>query len=412
MKLNSTAGKTNPVLFFILLVAALGYFVDIYDLVLFSVIRVKSLQGIGISNPARLTSLGLLLLNIQMGGMLAGGFVWGIIADKKGRLTVLFGSILLYSVANILNGLVHDIYSFGVLRFIAGFGLAGELGAGITLVSETMSKENRGYGTMLVAGVGLLGAVVASLVAGRFSWRISFFVGGGLGILLLLLRVGVAESGMYSMLMRENVQKGSLRQLFSSGERVKKYLCCCTIALPLWFMVGILVTLGPEFGKVLHIQGAVSAGKGILWTYMGITAGDLLTGLLSQLWKTRKKVVALFLVFTGAGFIIYLNASGESLETYYWICFGMGASTGFWVIFVTLAAEQFGTNLRGTVTTSVPNVIRGSVIPLTALFQLLRTWLPFQHAALAVGLMTILLAFLGLSGLKETFGKDLDYMEV
>lgn len=410
--MKSTSGRLTPAVFFIVLVAALGYFVDIYDLVLFSIIRIKSLQGIGITNPSELTSLGLLLLNIQMGGMLIGGFVWGIIADKKGRLTVLFGSILLYSVANILNGLVHDIYSFGVLRFVAGFGLAGELGAGITLVSETMSKENRGYGTMLVAGVGLLGAVVASLVAGHFTWQISFFVGGGLGIFLLIMRIGVSESGMYKNLSHEKISKGNLGLLFSSKERIKKYLCCCSIALPLWFMVGILITLGPEFGKVLHIKGLVSAGKGILWTYMGITVGDILTGLLSQFMKSRKKVVALFLVFTLLGFVLYVNAFNQTLEVYYWICFAMGVSTGFWVIFVTLAAEQFGTNLRGTVTTSVPNVIRGSVIPLTAGFQLLKTWLPFQEAALAIGMLTILLAFLGLSGLKESFGKDLDYVEV
>lgn len=404
--------RINPAIYWIVLVAALGYFVDIYDLVLFSIIRVKSLQGIGITDAAEITSKGLMLLNIQMAGMLAGGFIWGVIADKKGRLTVLFGSILLYSLANILNGLVHDIYSFGILRFVAGFGLAGELGAGITLVSETMSKENRGYGTMLVAGVGLMGAVVASLVAGKFTWQTSFFVGGGLGIILLLMRIGVSESGIYTKLDADSSNKGNLKLLFSSGARIKKYLCCCSLALPLWFMVGILVTLGPEFGRVLHIQGSVSAGKGIMYTYIGITIGDVLTGLLSQQLRSRKKVVALFLVFTVISFILYLTAYHQNLETYYLLCSIMGISTGFWVIFVTLAAEQFGTNLRGTVTTSVPNVIRGSVIPITIAFQLLKTMMPVQTAAMGIGLFTIVLAFIGLSGLKESFGKDLDYLEV
>ena len=409
--MQTQVNSSNKAVFWIILIAALGYFVDIYDLILFSIIRIKSLRGIGITNAAELTNKGLLLLNLQMAGMLIGGFIWGVIGDKKGRLTVLFGSILTYSLANVLNGFVHDIYTFGALRFIAGLGLAGELGAGITLVSETMSKENRGFGTMLVAGVGLMGATVAYFVSSKFDWRISFFVGGGLGFILLLMRIGVVESGMFTKSAHAEVQKGSLKMLFGSSTRLKRYIFCFCTALPLWFMVGILITLGPEFGKALHINGIVDAGKGILFTYLGITLGDILTGLLSQLLKSRKKVLAIFLAFTLTGFLIYLFAYHVNLSTYYTICFFMGVSTGFWVIFITLASEQFGTNLRATVTTSIPNVIRGSVIPITYAFTLLKNFMPIQSAALIIGLITIALAYFGLSRLDETFGKDLDYLE-
>ena len=244
---NSNSNKNITLL---ILVASLGYFVDIYDLVLFSVIRVQSLKAIGVADDQMLT-VGVKLINAQMIGMVIGGVIWGILGDKMGRFKVLFGSILMYSLANIANGFVTEVNTYAVIRFIAGVGLAGELGAGITLVAESMSKEKRGYGTMLVAAIGLMGAVVAGLVGDKFHWQTAYFIGGGMGLALLVLRLGVMESSMYKNIAHKNVSKGNILMLFNNWSRFKKYINCTLIALPTWFVVGILITFAPEFGKAL-----------------------------------------------------------------------------------------------------------------------------------------------------------------
>ena len=394
----------------LIIVASLGYFVDIYDLVLFSVIRVQSLKGIGVADD-QLLSVGVKLINSQMIGMLIGGIIWGILGDKMGRLKVLFGSILMYSAANIVNGFVTDVNMYACIRFIAGVGLAGELGAGITLVAETMSKERRGYGTMLVAAIGLMGAVVAGLVGDEFQWQTAYFIGGGMGIVLLFLRLGVMESGLYKNMEHQNVSKGNFLMLFNNWGRFKKYISCTFIALPTWFVVGVLVTFAPEFGKALGATAPLSAGEGILYTYIGISAGDLLTGFLSQVFKTRKKIVIIFLFATLASVLLFLSAKGINTTTYHFICILLGLSTGFWVIFVTIAAEQFGTNLRSTVTTTVPNFIRGSVVLVTLSFQWLKVPFGIVNAALFVGIVTLVIAFIAVYNLEETYGKDLNYVE-
>lgn len=288
--------KQNKNVFFLVLVAALGYFVDIYDLLLFLIIKNKSLASLGVPTD-KLTQTGLSLMNWQMAGLLTGGILWGIIGDKKGRLSVLFGSILLYSLANIANGFATSIPVYAALRFIAGIGLAGELGAGITLVSESMSKEKRGYGTMLVAGIGLMGAVAAYIVGDLFEWRTAFFVGGGLGVILLLMRIGVFESGLFENMLKKDVSKGNFLMLFHK-KRFFKYLNCILIAVPVWFVVGILVGIAPDFGKALDAKDLLDNGKGVMFTYIGISLGDFLTGTLSQVFKTRKKIV-----FISASFI-------------------------------------------------------------------------------------------------------------
>ncbi len=402
--------SANRNVILLIVVASLGYFVDIYDLVLFSVIRVQSLKSIGVADD-QLLSVGVKLINAQMIGMLIGGIIWGILGDKIGRLKVLFGSILMYSLANIVNGFVTDINTYSIIRFIAGVGLAGELGAGITLVTETMSKEKRGYGTMLVAAVGLLGAVVAGLVGDKFQWQTAYFIGGGMGIVLLLLRLGVMESGMYKNIATTNVSKGNFFMLFNKWSRFKKYLNCTLIALPVWFVVGILITFAPEFGKAMGATEPLSAGKGILYTYIGISLGDLLTGVLSQVFKTRKKIVVVFLFATSISILVFLFSRGINANTFHWICVLLGVSTGFWVIFVTIAAEQFGTNLRSTVTTTVPNFIRGSVVLVTLSFEWLKMPFGIINAALIVGFTTLLIAFIAVYNLEETYGKDLNYIE-
>ncbi len=402
--------QSNKNIILLIIVASLGYFVDIYDLVLFSVIRVQSLKGIGVADN-ELLSVGVKLINAQMIGMLIGGIIWGVLGDKLGRLKVLFGSILMYSLANIINGFVTDVNTYAIIRFIAGVGLAGELGAGITLVAESMSKEKRGYGTMLVAAIGLLGAVVAGLVGDKFQWQTAYFIGGGMGLALLVLRLGVMESGLYKNIEHKNVSKGNMLMLFNNWSRFKKYLNCTLIALPVWFVVGILITFAPEFGKAMGATEPLSAGKGILFTYIGISLGDLLTGLLSQIFKTRKKIVVIFLFATLFSVLLFLFSRGINANTYHWLCVLLGISTGFWVIFVTIAAEQFGTNLRSTVTTTVPNFIRGSVVLVTLSFEWLKSPFGIINSALIVGITTLVIAFIAVYNLEETYGKDLNYIE-
>ncbi|MCC6866551.1 MAG: MFS transporter [Ignavibacteria bacterium] len=393
----------------IVIAAALGYFVDIYDLILFSIVRIASLKSLGISGDALLSD-GVMLLNMQMAGMLIGGILWGILADKKGRITVLFGSIILYSLANILNGFVTDIHQYSFLRFFAGIGLAGELGAGITLVSEVMSKESRGYGTTLVASIGIFGAVVAFLVTDLFDWRNAYFVGGGLGLLLLFLRIGIYESGMFKNIKNDNISRGQFHHLFTNQKRFIKYLKCIFIGAPIWFVVGVLMTFSDAFAKQLGIEG-VAPAKSVLFCYIGFIIGDLLSGYLSQYMKTRKKIIFYFIIATNILITIFLFFNYYGTFYFYTICLLLGTSCGYWAVFVTNASEQFGTNLRATVTTTVPNFIRGSVVPLTLLFHYLKDSVGIIYSAAIVASISLLLAYISVVSLEETYGKDLDYIE-
>ncbi|MFA6087754.1 MFS transporter [Mucilaginibacter sp.] len=393
------------------LVAALGYFVDIYDLLLFSIVRVPSLQSLGLKGQD-VTDNGIFLLNIQMIGLLTGGIFWGILADKKGRLYVLFGSIFLYSIANIANGFVDTVQSYAIWRFIAGFGLAGELGAGITLVAELMPKEKRGYAATIIASVGVSGAVAGFFIAQLFDWRTCFFIGGGLGLSLLFLRIGVVESGMFGKLEKTDVKRGDFFSIFKKG-RFLKYIRCILIGVPLWFVVGILITLSPEFGKILNVSGPVNAGAAVAWCYGGLVLGDITSGLLSQYLKSRIKVVYAFLFLSAASLCVFFLLHDISLMAFYATCLLLGYSVGYWVIFMTIATEQFGTNIRATVTTTVPNFVRGSVVPLSLLLKYLMGLFngSLIYAGVVVAIISLGLAFWALSYMQETFSKDLEYVE-
>jgi putative MFS transporter len=316
-----TAKNSKNVLFLVI-VAALGYFVDIYDLLIFSIVRVRSLHDIGVSD-ADMRTKGEFIMNMQMFGLLLGGIMWGVIGDKFGRIKVLFGSILLYSLANFANGFATDYNTYAIVRLIAGIGLAGELGAGITLVSETMSKENRGYGTMIVAVVGLLGAAAAATVA-KFGWQNAYFIGGGLGLLLLLLRVGTFESGMFKEAEQSDVKKGNFFMLFTDRKRFVKYLCCILIGMPLWFVVGILITLAPEIGKELGAPQMLSAGTGVMYTYIGLSVGDMFAGLFAQLTKSRRLTMLVFQLMSVVSVLVYLNAHGITEGQFIGICLFIG----------------------------------------------------------------------------------------
>ncbi|GAA4420587.1 MFS transporter [Nibrella viscosa] len=392
------------------IVAALGYFVDIYDLLLFSIVRIESLRALGVAE-SRVLEEGVFLINMQMGGLLIGGILWGILGDKRGRISVLFSSILIYSLANVLNGLVTSVDQYAILRFIAGIGLAGELGVGITLVAEILPKEIRGYGTSLVASVGMMGAVLAYFIADSFEWRIAYFIGGGLGLLLLLMRVSVFESGIFAAVKEKPVSRGNFFYLFTTRERFFKYLRCILIGIPVWFVAGILMTFSPEFGQALKLDTPIVAGKAVMWEYVGLTIGDLSSGLLSQYFGSRKKVVLLFMSLAGVLIAIYLFVPFQSATFFYGLCVLLGISVGYWALFVTIAAEQFGTNLRATVATTVPNFVRGSILLMAPLFLVLKDQFGILPGAGLLGLLTLTISLLGLWQMEETFGKDLNFLE-
>ncbi len=392
------------------LVAALGYMVDMYDLFLFSIVRIPSLKSLGLTGDSLLED-GIFLLNLQMAGLLIGGIVWGVIGDKRGRLSVLFGSILIYSLANIGNGFVTTMGQYAVLRFIAGFGLAGELGAGITLVAEILPKTIRSYGTTLVATMGVLGAILAYFVTYLFDWRLSYFIGGGLGLILLILRISVFESGMFEKLKTKNIKRGNLMMLFGDKTRLIKYVNSILIGLPIWFVVGILITFSPEFGKALGLSEPVEAGKAVMFAFAGQVVGDILSGFLSQYLKTRKKIILIFIILSFCFVLVYLLVPVTSVTIFYAICVCLGLCNGYWTLFVTVAAELFGTNLRATVATTVPNFVRGAVIPLTALFVIGKSYVGIVYSALIIGVLAFAVALLALRYLEETYSKDLDYTE-
>ncbi|WP_080241272.1 MFS transporter [Spirosoma rigui] len=391
-------------------VAALGYFVDVYDLLLFNIVRVPSLKDLGLSE-ADTSLIGGRILNYQQAGLLLGGILWGILGDKRGRLSVLFGSIITYSLANIACGFVKDPQVYAILRFVAGLGLAGELGAGITLVSEILPKELRGYGSSLVASVGLLGAVVAYFTVTLFDWRTTYFIGGGLGLGLLVLRVSVLESGMFKRVQQSGVSRGNFIDLFRGRERLLRYLRCMGLALPTYLVIGILATFGNEFGKALGIPEAIQPGRCVMFTYIGTVIGDLLSGVISQRFRSRRKAIGLMIGLTLVFVVIYLSGVIHTAPVFYGICVGMGFSIGYIAMFLTVTAESFGTNLRATATTSVANNVRATTLLTIPAFQAMKPAIGVLGAGAIVATLCFAISFWSLATIEETYGKDLDYSE-
>jgi MFS transporter, putative metabolite:H+ symporter len=408
-----TLQKNNSSIFSLaVIVAALGYFVDIYDLLLFGIIRLPSLTSLGLT-PEQAKITGENILTWQMLGLLIGGIIWGMMGDKKGRLSVLFGSIILYSLANIVNGFVQDATQYAIVRFIAGIGLAGELGAGITLVSELTPKEKRGVATSLVAGIGLTGAVVAFVMKENFHWRTCYFIGGGLGLLLLVLRISVAESGIYNQVKNTNVVRGNFFMLFTNADRFKRYLKSILIGLPTWFVIGVLVTFSNDFAKEFGIKEKVDPGKAIMYAYAAISIGDIVVGLVSQWLKSRKKALYIFYVITIVFIVLFFTAlKNGSAASMYIICAGLGFGTGFWAIFVTIGAEQFGTNLRATAATTIPNMVRGMLaVFILPLFKYVRSITDYVTGGWITAIIIMVITLIAAALIKETFHKDLNYIE-
>ena len=395
------------------IVAALGYFVDIYDLLLFGIVRIPSLEAMHI-NP---DTVGKSILNWQMAGLLLGGILWGVLGDKKGRLSVLFGSIITYSLANIACGFLPQINfmdkgaAYMLLRFIAGVGLAGELGAGITLVSESLPKNLRAIGTSIVAGFGLLGAVVANFtVELSGDWTIAYWIGGAMGICLLLLRVGVVESGMFHQIKQnDTVKKGNFFMFFTSKDLFLRYMKCIGIGLPTWFCIGILAMFANQFATALGITEEVKPGMAIMWAYIGISVGDLSSGFISHWLHSRKKAIFWMMFFTLIGVVLLLFSGVKTAKMYYFYCIWLGLGTGYWAMFVTVSAEQFGTNIRSTAATTIPNFVRGTVILMTLLFDYLKPTTNVIIAGAVVGIICFVIGIYATLTIPETHDKDLDF---
>ena len=399
------------------IVAALGYFVDIYDLLLFTIVRVPSLKGIGVdtANSDAMIAASTTVINWQMFGLMLGGILWGIMGDKKGRLSVLFGSIFLYSVANFCTGFVTTVPQYAAARFIAGLGLAGELGAGITLVSELLPKNKRGVGTSLVAGIGLFGAVAAYFtykLSG--NWQLCYKIGGGLGGILLILRISVAESGMFKQVQQSNVSKGNIFMFFPNATRFKKYILAILIGLPTWFVIGVLVNLSNQFATEFYGANNIDSGRSIMFAYAAIAIGDILIGLVSQYFKSRKKALLSFYLLCIAALALFFSPVNNSDIRMYAICALLGFSTGFWAIFVTMGAEQFGTNLRATAATTIPNMVRGALPLINLLFvDLFRKTYHWNltQSGIVTGCIVMAITLVAFAFTEETFHKDLNYVE-
>jgi len=406
--------RSLPLFNIIVIVASLGYFVDIYDLLLFGIVKNPSLMDLGITDESQLFSKGIYLLNMQMAGMLLGGVFFGIMGDKRGRLSTLFITISLYSLATIANGFVRNVEQYAWLRLIAGFGLSGELGVGVTLVSEVMSKESRGMGASIVSGIGIAGAAFGYLVAEQFNWRIAYWTGGGLGLLLLLFRIVVYESGMYEKVKTSNVKRGQFLSLFTSGIRFKKFILCILIGIPAWYIVSVLIINAPSFAKeALHISGEVKGSTSVMIHYMGASLGSFIFGFIMARLHSRKKTIILGVVMVAVFTAVYFLLIGASNSLMYITLFCLGIPMGgLWAVFITTTSEQFGTNLRATVTTSAPNFVRGATIPILFLLSVLRQYTnDLWFSGVMVGVLFLSVALIAAFFIPETYNKELDYIE-
>lgn len=414
--MNQPQNKPASIFNIAVIVAALGYFVDVYDLLLFTIVKKSSVLAVGATDTSLLIDSSK-IINWQMSGLLLGGIIWGILGDKKGRLSVLFGSIILYSVANFITGYIQTVDQYAWCRFVAGLGLAGELGAGITLVSELLPKNKRGIGTSLVAGIGLFGAVAAYFTF-RWTnedWRLCYKIGGVLGILLLFLRISVAESGMFKQVKETGVQRGNFLMFFNDAKRFKKYILAILIGLPTWYVVGILINQSDRFGKAMFNSTTIESGRSIMYAYIAIAIGDILIGLVSQYFKSRKKALLLFYSICAFALILFFSSFNSSDSRMYLICIMLGFGNGYWAIFVTMGAEQFGTNLRATAATTIPNMVRGALplinLMFLDLFQKNWQW-SLINAGIVTGIIVMLITFIAFYFTEETFHKDLNYTEV
>lgn len=407
--------KTFSIFSLPVIVGALGFFVDIYDLLLFNIVRKSSFRDLGVPEDA-MKDIGESIISWQMFGLTIGGILWGIMGDKKGRKSVLFGSILLYSLATIGNGFVQTVEQYTWLRFIAGLGLAGELGASITLTSELLPKEKRGIAAALIATSGVMGTITAYFVhnlSGE-NWRLCYFIGGGMGIALLFLRVGVLDSKLYDVTKNAQVKMGNFLMILNNQERFWRYMRCIFIGLPVWFVIGVMISFSDEFAKRFGIED-FDQPKALMLQYVALAFGDMGAGFLSNYLRSRKKTLLIYYGILSFFMILFFALKGGgSAFNMYAICMGLGFGSGISVVYITMSAEQFGTNLRATAAISIPNLVRGFLPLILVIFQYLRRDQMLNNyvtAAWVTGLFIVALGLWSVIKTKETFEKDLDYLE-
>jgi putative MFS transporter len=397
------------------IVGSLGFFVDIYDLLLFSIVRKSSFRDLGVA-ASDMKNIGENIISWQMLGLTIGGIVWGIIGDKKGRKNVLFGSILLYSLATFGNGFVTNIDQYTMLRFIAGIGLAGELGASITLTSELLPKEKRGIAAAIIATSGVMGTVTAYFVhyLSDENWRLCYFIGGVMGIALLFLRVSVLDSKMYDKAKNSHVKMGNFLMILMNRERFFRYLRAITIGLPVWYVVGLLISFSDEFATRFGIIN-FDQPKALMLQYVALVFGDMGAGFLSNYIKSRKKALLIFYGILSFFFILFFALKGGgSAFNMYLLCMGLGFGSGISVLYITMSAEQFGTNLRATAAISIPNLVRGFLPLILLLFKFLRGSSMLNNyvtAAWVTGVIVLAIGLVSVFFTHETFGKELDFIE-
>lgn len=415
MQQSSSNPANNRILNAAVVVSALGYFVDVFDLLLFGAVRVKSLTELGLTGQA-LTDASLTIQNWQMIGMFVGGIGAGMLADKAGRVRALFFSIALYSIATLLCGLAHSVEAYTFYRFLAGVGLAGELGTGITLVSESLPTHKRGLGTTIMAAFGMSGAVAAGSTSWLIAdWRVAYYIGGALGLALLVLRLSVSESHIFEKTRNMSaVARGNAWALFNNPNRFARLSKSALLGATTWFNTGILMLLAPEFGVAKGIPDPVSPALAVVWFHIGMVLGDAGSGLLSQWLKSRLRAMQIFLTLQVGAVLAYLFVPLTAASQLYPFILLLGFAGGFWAVFVTNASEQFGTNLRATAASTVPALVRILFVPIALAFQALKAPNMLGNtlwAAATVGLFFLALAFWASFNLEETFDKDLDYVE-
>lgn len=397
----------------VVIVSGLGYLVDAYDMMIFSVVRTASLTDMGLSGD-KLVEAGLQIMNLQMAGLLLGGLVWGMLGDKLGRMKVLFASIIMYSVANFGCGFAQGVADYGVWRFMAGFGLAGEAGAAITIVTESLPKTKRGLGVMLVVACAAMGPLLAGIVGELVEWRHAYMIGGVAGFALLFLRANVKESKVFEHVAHnKKVQRGNLLQFVTNWSLFKRYVCCVLVGVPVWYIIGIQTTLAPEFARSMGVVGAVAAGTALSFNFVGTIVGEILCATMAQVLQSRRQSLILWLLLTLGSVLGYYQLHDVTAQTFYFYCGFLGISIGYWVSLMAATAEQFGTNLRASATTSIPNFIRGSLIPMNMMFVYLhnKVGYSYEQTGLIIGGAVVAMALGALLFMPETFHNDMDFVE-
>jgi MFS transporter, putative metabolite:H+ symporter len=381
-----------------------GYFIDIFDLVLFSTLRISSFEELKITDPTYWT---VVFFNLQMTGILVGGIFWGKMADIKGRSWSFMGTILVFSIANIINGLTSSLTVYGICRFIAGFGLAGEMGSGIALICEKVPDEKRSLYLGFVSSLGCIGAVLSGWLGDIVYWRYLFIGSGFAGILLTLLRKNLLEPDLFRKTATLNIPRGQWKTLFQSPPDLIRFILLIFLGIPMWYIIGILWSFSTEMTSTIGLN-IFTSGQAILWGYVGVWMGDMLMPFVSQFLKSRIFTIQICLIMMLLGVIYLFQFQPHSLLSFQLTHIFLGFTIGYWAVYATLCGESFGTNIRALTSTSLPSLIRFSSIPMMIIYQYGRDENEL-NIALGMGLTVLCISMITTYFIKDTFQKDIDF---